>query len=399
MADNEMYDLAGLAVDYAEKLLNSFKIPPVPPELEGMESVRSMTRHILNLREYIAQVSEGSLSQELPSKGFTAGLLKKHVSNLRHMTWQLEQVTGGDLTQRIDFLGEFSDSFNNMITQFATTLRHLEDTKEDLTNLTASLQQEIELRTAAVRALEKSKARFQYLADHDPLTKALNRRSFFTLAVDGIEQARIRGSMCSIAMLDIDHFKNFNDSYGHVSGDAALRHVVKVSTQSLRQRDCMGRFGGEEFIFFFDETNAEIGFKVIERIRTAIAQNPVELESQTVTLTASIGLAIILPEWTGARNDSFLQKIVAMADVALYRAKQAGRNQVSIFEPVHPDNFTICGGTLIENSDDIAAIEIKCASETEFADTVEAKLADTAEIEMGIAEIEMEIAEIEAGKQ
>ncbi len=339
MTDDNAYRLAHMAVDYLAGLLDAPKMPEPPPELADMEDLRELSENIGKLREHLLLIADGDLSQDLMTRGFVAGLLKKHVANLRHLTWQVEQVSLGDFSQRVDFMGEFSVAFNNMVVQLDTTLKHLRETKEHLTKLTNSLKQEVELRSTAVQALEKSRARFQYLADHDPLTGALNRRSFLQIAESGIERARLRGRPCCIAMLDVDHFKKFNDSYGHISGDAALKHVVQVSTHALREKDCMGRYGGEEFIFFFDETGAETGFKVADRIREAIAGSPVEIDGRSLPLTASVGVAAILPQWEGARDGLFLQKVINMADVALYRAKQEGRNRVCASRLVHPDEF------------------------------------------------------------
>lgn len=339
MTDDNAHRLAHLAVEYLAGLLDAPKTPELPPELEGMDDLRMLSDNIIKLREHLLLIADGDLSRDLMTRGFIAGLLKKHVANLRHLTWQVEQVSLGDFTQRVDFMGEFSAAFNNMVVQLDTTLKHLRETKEDLTKLTNSLKQEIELRSTAVQALEKSKARFQYLADHDPLTGALNRRSFLQIAEGGIESARLKGRPCCVAMLDVDHFKRFNDTYGHISGDVALKQVVQVSTHALRQKDCMGRYGGEEFIFFFDDTSAETGFKVANRIREAIAQSPVEIDARSLPLTASVGVATILPEWEGVRDGTFLQKIINMADMALYRAKQEGRNRVCASTLVHPDEF------------------------------------------------------------
>lgn len=326
-------------VEYMGKLLRDARVPERPPDLSGVEGLQALEQDILELRTHFSLIAEGDLSRDLLTRGFIAGLIKKHVANLRHLTWQVEQVSRGDFSQRVDFLGEFSVSFNNMVVQLDTTLNDLRSTKEHLTKLTGNLKQEIEIGSAAVQALEKSKARFQYLADHDPLTGALNRRSFLRIAEKGVEGAYLKGVPCCLAMLDVDHFKKFNDTYGHINGDTALKHVVQVSTQALRQKDCMGRYGGEEFIFYFDETDTTAGLKVAERIRKALASNPVKLDSQETPLTASIGIAVILPEWKGARDAAFLQRVINMADMALYRAKQEGRNRACAAPPVHPDEL------------------------------------------------------------
>lgn len=339
MTDDTERMLAQLVVDYVNKLFHNARVPEMPPELNDLTGLREMGQDILHLREHLMQIAEGDLSQDLMIRGFIPGLLKKHVANLRHLTWQVERVSHGDFSQRVDFLGEFSNSFNNMVVQLDTTLKHLREAKENLTKLTGNLKQKIELGSVTVQELEKSKARFQYLADHDPLTGALNRRSFLRIAEKSAERARLKGMPCCFAMLDVDLFKNFNDTYGHINGDLALKHVMSVSTRALRKKDCMGRYGGEEFIFYFDETGVDSGIKVAERIRKALASNPVMIDSLKAELTVSVGVAAILPEWEGTRDSEFLERVINMADVALYRAKQEGRNRVCAAPLMHPDEF------------------------------------------------------------
>lgn len=328
--------LLALAVEHFTQLALAQKAPDLPPELEGVDGARALHDHIMGLRAYIVLLCNGDISQEIPLRGFMAGLLKAHIANLRHLTWQVEQVSKGDFTQRVDFLGDFSAAFNNMVEQLDRTVRDLNATQESLTKLTKTLRQEVELRSAAVHALKQSKARFKYLADHDPLTGALNRRSFMHLAESGLKQAHVSEQPCCLAMLDVDHFKRFNDTYGHLDGDEALKQVVSLCAANLRQQDCLGRYGGEEFVFFFAEADLNIGRRVAERMLDAIREKPVRLERDNVPITASMGLCVILPEWQGRRGDAFLQKAIALADAALYRAKQEGRDRVVTAPPVNP---------------------------------------------------------------
>ena len=119
--------------------------------------------------------------------------------------------------------------------------------------------------------------------------------------------------------------------------------MVALAQSNLRQSDCLGRYGGEEFIFFFADADIEQGFSAAERIRTAIHDSPVELESGPEYITASMGVSVALPEWRGERNSLFLQKMILMADAAMYQAKQEGRNKVCLAPVRHP--------TLVEDSD------------------------------------------------
>ncbi|MDR2489073.1 MAG: diguanylate cyclase [Desulfovibrio sp.] len=311
-----------------DKLISNAEPPPLPSELADDEEAQNLHNKLLALRKHMVLIFKGNLSQDITERGYIAGLLKSHLANLRHLTWQVEQVAKGDFSQRVDFMGDFSEAFNHMASQLDVTLKELKETEEALRNLTGSLSQEVRARTVAVHNLKQSEARFKYLAEHDPLTNALNRRSFFNLVESEFKAARIKNAPCCIAMLDIDFFKKINDIHGHNIGDLALKHVVSLSSASLRHADRMGRYGGEEFLFFFADADLEQGTRAAERIRKSIAENRMKLPSGKLPMTVSLGVSIVLPEWPGERDNAFLQQIVAMADAALYQAKQSGRNRV-----------------------------------------------------------------------
>ncbi len=337
MSINKTKSLAFIAIQHILALLKSSATPTLPPELEDMEEMQELHALISSLRMHIALISRGDLSQDIQERGYAAGLLKKHLANLRHLTWQVEQISKGDFTQRVDFMGVFSTAFNNMVIQLDTTLTSLRTTEDALTRLTNSLRREVEMRTSAVNALKQSEARFKYLADHDSLTGALNRRSFLLVAEAGLKAAQNNAAPCCLALLDVDHFKELNDSYGHLEGDLALKHLVNLAASNLRQADSMGRYGGEEFIFFFAEADQDQGRRAAERIRQAIASFPAELSVGPVPISVSVGVSTVLPEWKGERDTLFLQKMIALADVALYRAKQEGRNRVCLAPLQNPE--------------------------------------------------------------
>ncbi len=161
------------------------------------------------------------------------------------------------------------------------------------------------------------------MARTDPLTNCHNRRSFIALAE--AEHARIRrsGKPASLLMLDIDKFKNINDSYGHGAGDAAIRDMADTCLANLRGADFLGRIGGEEFCIVLPETNEQDGLRAAEKIRAAIEAGATDIgDGRTLSFTVSIGLAEIRPD-----SDS-LHKVMEIADTRLYAAKQGGRNRV-----------------------------------------------------------------------
>jgi diguanylate cyclase (GGDEF)-like protein len=194
--------------------------------------------------------------------------------------------------------------------------------------LKAYTQEDLELlellATHASVALDNTRlfGELQRLAIIDDLTGIYNRRHFFQVAHLEFERARRYNRALSIIMLDIDHFKEVNDQFGHLVGDQVLRVVTERCSQIIRETDVLGRYGGEEFILLVPETGLEGVKQLAERLRVAISETPIEARGKTVQVTASIGLA-------GLTLDCIdLDQLVSMADEALYLAKNIGRNAV-----------------------------------------------------------------------
>lgn len=166
-------------------------------------------------------------------------------------------------------------------------------------------------------------ARVHHLATIDPLTGLYNRRRFFELAAPAVTYARDTCAPLSIMMLDIDHFKRVNDTYGHLAGDEVLRHVATVCKANLREADISARYGGEELIILLQQTDPITAQQIAERIRTTIAQTSVGLHEEAIAVTVSLGIAT----WNGT-NELNLEGLINQADQALYQAKASGRNRV-----------------------------------------------------------------------
>ena len=163
----------------------------------------------------------------------------------------------------------------------------------------------------------------QSLALTDPLTGLQNRRSLFELG--RVEFARSsRGFRpFSCLMLDIDHFKQLNDTYGHPIGDQVLRQLAECAKQSIREVDLIGRYGGEEFLIFLPETDLLTARRVAERLRASIEKMTIRVSDQELHVTVSIGVS------RKDENTVELETLIARADQALYVAKHKGRNQVA----------------------------------------------------------------------
>ena len=159
-------------------------------------------------------------------------------------------------------------------------------------------------------------------ATTDALTKLLVRRAFLERAQAILESTQ--GRSASVLMLDLDHFKTVNDTFGHLAGDAVLQEVATRLGQALRQEDLLGRFGGEEFVVLLPGADQAQALATAERLRHGVAANPMVTESGRVTQTISIGVA------TAPQDGVTLESLIGNADDALYAAKRAGRNRVEV---------------------------------------------------------------------
>ena len=163
-------------------------------------------------------------------------------------------------------------------------------------------------------------------AHFDYLTGLENRRHFLNLAENELARTLRYGRQLSIVMLDVDHFKNVNDTYGHKVGDLVLKKLAKLCRATLRDVDIIGRIGGEEFAVLLPETSCEQAKEIAERLRAEIASAQVKLDSGLpLRFTASFGVTTL------CENDANIDILLDQADQSLYRAKNEGRNRVCIY--------------------------------------------------------------------
>jgi diguanylate cyclase (GGDEF)-like protein len=161
------------------------------------------------------------------------------------------------------------------------------------------------------------------MATVDGLTGLYNRNHFFAEADRRLRIARREGQQIAAVMVDIDHFKRINDTYGHPVGDEVIRVVAGRLRDAVRDSDVLGRYGGEEFALVTPQTGAS-AVELAERLRQVVSADPVPTAAGPLPVTISVGLA----DRSGGEQD--LRQLLARADEALYEAKQAGRDRVSI---------------------------------------------------------------------
>jgi len=170
---------------------------------------------------------------------------------------------------------------------------------------------------------KKTELRLEYLVDHDELTALLNRRGIWQAVQRIHAHTKRTGQPYCLAMLDLDHFKQVNDGYGHAVGDRVLVYVAETLRWGLREADWIGRWGGEEFVVVMPGTREVQAVLVLERLRRRVSKRAIEVEGHTITVTISAGIAACQPLRDTPRD------LLERADSALYRAKASGRNRIS----------------------------------------------------------------------
>jgi diguanylate cyclase (GGDEF) domain len=163
-----------------------------------------------------------------------------------------------------------------------------------------------------------------HLSQHDELTKISNRRTFDEMLDTFYEQSRRNNTSLAVLFIDVDHFKNYNDFYGHQKGDDVISTIAKTIKNAIRHMDFVARYGGEEFVVLLPETDAHGAYAVASNIYKAIDRLEIPHAKSQVSNHVTISLGITVYRAENMTKDELLN----IADQALYRAKQLGRNQI-----------------------------------------------------------------------
>ena len=171
-------------------------------------------------------------------------------------------------------------------------------------------------------ALKDANERAQRAALQDDLTRLNNRRAFFQFGNQLLKQANRRSTPLALAMFDLDHFKQINDTFGHEAGDEALRHIGALMQAQVRQSDIAARIGGEEFAVLLPDTDTEAAMEFCQRLMSSIRESSLEYHGQPIALTGSFGVVSI------EDTSEPLEVLLSRADRAMYQAKSLGRDQI-----------------------------------------------------------------------
>ncbi|BCW95950.1 MAG: diguanylate cyclase [Fimbriimonadales bacterium] len=295
-----------------------------PPRVEQswlVDALRLARQHLLIFGGALALIA--SLTMVL--------LLQSH---LRRFAVVIQRLASGDWNARVayaarDEFGYLARAFNQMAQQLQTAFETQEQQheeilaqKEELEQLYQQLQQaHQELATLNAELTEANRALAQ-AAVTDGLTGLKNHRAFQEALHSAVQMAERFQQPLALIMLDLDHFKQFNDTFGHPAGDELLRQAAQVLRESARIYDVAARYGGEEFALLLPNTTLAQAIQVAERLRQQIRA----IENPHASISASLGVATY-------RHGSPPATLVYEADAALYRAKRNGRNQVCVYQP------------------------------------------------------------------
>ncbi len=240
----------------------------------------------------------------------------------------------GEMFRRHDneFIENFSEcDFEEWVTRpngdkalLRTTKSILKDEEGNAIGL-LSISRDMTREFRKVMELEKSEKTYRKLANTDPLTGIPNRRLFFELARQYFDRALLLQQPISVAMIDVDHFKDINDTYGHTVGDEVLLHITHQFSNRLRVDDLLARYAGDEFVILFPQTDAERAVQGVHALQEVLRGTPyVTNNGEEIEVTFSVGVT----EWKDEMN---FEMLLEHADNALYRAKELGRNRVEMY--------------------------------------------------------------------
>jgi diguanylate cyclase (GGDEF)-like protein len=257
------------------------------------------------------------------------GLSRIVVTPIRQLGRAAEAIEQGDLNARVeinshDELGLAASAFNNMASELQTYTQSLERKVEERSAEVRHKNDELEILNTR---LKDAISDLETLVVTDPLTGVYNRRHFNEVIEFEFRRSARASHPLTLIMVDVDHFKRFNDTFGHQAGDEILRHVAQVLEDTIRTTDILARYGGEEFVLLLLDTPGKVAEAIGEKLRVSLESYsfPVGRNKPLAQVTVSVGVASF-PEDADNSED-----LLERADRAMYAAKAAGRNCVEVW--------------------------------------------------------------------
>ncbi len=256
------------------------------------------------------------------------------VQRLQRVRRVVQSIEGGNIEARIyvegsDEIARVSSSINDMLDTIVGLLDETTRQRDELTSAEELKRLHNELQSKH-EALNEANARLAALATTDPLTGLPNHRTVMTRLEEEISRCQHTQESCAVLFIDLDHFKQINDTWGHRAGDAVLCETARRLRETLRLEDCVGRYGGEEFALVLTGVELAEARNVADRLQQVLANQSFYWEAEDgvqtteISITGSIGIAVL-----GEHGNS-CETLIEAADSAMYHAKRTGRNRVCI---------------------------------------------------------------------
>lgn len=242
----------------------------------------------------------------------------------------------GNITRDIpissrDEFGKLAALFNDMRSQLNEANLRLQSKIELADSRLQENNQQLRQQATELQSLNEELRR---LTITDPMTGLHNRRHFDAIMETDLALSRRHNEVSSIIIIDLDHFKNINDTFGHKTGDRVLIHVANILKSKLRKTDTICRIGGEEFAVISRRAGIEDAMTVGEKLRKAVEMNPLQAGKNCISLTISIGISSLPSTKQNTQPDDIFRK----ADAALYFSKEHGRNRVTHYDAIKRDD-------------------------------------------------------------
>lgn len=277
------------------------------------------------------------LGERLRDVIYKQGTLKR---SLNEAQTHLRQMLA-HFVERLGELAEYTGSYHVKVSEFADQISRASSLQElaeyvdvivEETKLVESstrqsreeldqLRRTVDQANKEIARLEGELVQASELVRHDPLTGTLNRKGLDEMLAREIARMQRRNSRLCLSLLDVDDFKKLNDTLGHLTGDAALKHLARVICENIRPQDSAGRYGGEEFLILLPDTGMEDAISAMRRLQRELTKRIFLHDNQKVLITFSAGV-------TEVAHGEEIQSAIARADKAMYQAKRAGKNRV-----------------------------------------------------------------------
>ena len=256
------------------------------------------------------------------------------VQRLQRLRQVVKSIEGGDVDARLEVVGRdeisgVSSSINDMLDTIVGLLEETRHQRDELANAEElkHLHQELQSKH---EALNEANARLAALATTDPLTCLPNHGAVITRLEEEISRCQRTQESCAVLFIDLDHFKQINDTYGHRAGDAVLCETGKRLRTALRLEDFVGRYGGEEFAIVLTDSALADAQQIADRLQRVLADEPFTWQSEDSSLTTSLSITGSIGIAVFREHGQTYETLIEAADSAMYHAKRTGRNRVCI---------------------------------------------------------------------